>query len=206
MTVSQANSVSVDHIDALLSSLTFEYERIGNTNTTVCYAFLPNGFRVGHGDSACVDPANYKYEDGCKWARERALIDAKKNLWMMEGYLLKVTGNTSERYQPSKMESCSAAADTAPRACEELEGFKVYQGKAINRIAYEIQLDDVITPIKRANELDTGGPALSEIVIGDVEYQFAHFEPVLAGDFICFLDDTDIYHVRQSIMQQRNYL
>lgn len=205
MTVSQANSVSVNHIDTLLSSLTFEYERVGNTTTTVCYAFLPNGFRVGHGDSACVDPANYKYEDGCKWARERALIDAKNNLWMMEGYLLKVTGQTSDRYVSSST-AAAGIPDLKPRPCQELKGFSVYQGKAINRIAYEIQLDDVITPIKRANELDTGGPALSEIVIGDVEYQFAHFEPVLAGDFICFLDDTDIYHVRQSIMEQRNYL
>lgn len=205
MTVSQANSVSVNHIDTLLSSLTFEYERIGNTNTTVCYAFLPNGFRVGHGDSACVDLANYNYEDGCKHAKERALIDAENNLWMMEGYLLKVTGQTSDRYVSSRT-AAAGIPDLKPRPCQELKGFSVYQGKAINRIAYEIQLDDVITPIKRANELDTGGPALSEIVIGDVEYQFAHFEPVLAGDFICFLDDTDIYHVRKSIMQQRNYL
>lgn len=136
---------------------------------------------------------------------ESALIDAKNNLWMMEGYLLKVTGQTSDRYVSSST-AAAGIPDLKPRPCQELKGFSVYQGKAINRIAYEIQLDDVITPIKRANELDTGGPALSEIVIGDVEYQFAHFEPVLAGDFICFLDDTDIYHVRQSIMEQRNYL
>ncbi|WGY45235.1 Gp49 family protein [Vibrio sp. ABG19] len=205
----QVNSVSKSHIDALIASLTFEFERIGTTTTTVCYAFLPNGFSVGRGDDACVDPANYSYEYGCESAKENAIADAINTLWMLEGYLLKVTGKTSDRYVP-----CSTASagipDHKPRPCQELKGFNVYQGKAINRIAYEIQLDDVIKPIERASDighpLTEGGPAISEIEIHGKKYQFAHFEPVYAGDFIAYSSQTDIYHVRQSIMQQRNYL
>ena len=61
----------------------------------VCEAFLPNGFSVGSGKSACVDPSNFDYELGCKYAQERAEKDAIDNLWMLEGYLLKVTGKVS---------------------------------------------------------------------------------------------------------------
>ncbi len=87
-----ANKVEVAHIQAMVRSLEFKFERIGDTTTTVCYAFLPNGFTVGKGDSACVDPANFDYELGCKYAKERAVADATNNLWMLEGYVLKTTG------------------------------------------------------------------------------------------------------------------
>ncbi|WP_158119302.1 Gp49 family protein [Vibrio metoecus] len=196
MTEKELTSVSKAHINTLLASLNFHFERIGQTTTTVCYAFLPNGFRVGHGDSACVNPANYDYAEGCKWAKENAIKSATQNLWMMEGYLLKVTGQTSDRLTID-------AASTTPVDSDVLEGFKVYQGKAIKRTAYELQPTDVIIQLKQA---DSGGPCLSEVAIGGERYQFAHFEPVYAGDFICFLDAKDIYHVRRSVMEQRNYL
>lgn len=92
------DKVEFDHIQSLLDSCTFQYARIGDTTTTVCEAFLPNGFSVGSGKSACVDPNNYNYDDGCKYARERALVEAKNTLWQLEGYLLKVTGKTSDRH------------------------------------------------------------------------------------------------------------
>ncbi|EGR1129016.1 hypothetical protein EDL57_13435 [Vibrio cholerae] len=133
MTEKELTSVSKAHINTLLASLNFHFERIGQTTTTVCYAFLPNGFRVGHGDSACVNPANYDYAEGCKWAKENAIKSATQNLWMMEGYLLKVTGQTSDRLTID-------AASTTPVDSDVLEGFKVYQGKAIKRTAYELQL------------------------------------------------------------------
>lgn len=84
-------------IHAMVKALTFKFARIGMTTTTVCEAFLPNGFSVGSGKSACVDPKNYNYDDGCKYAQERAEADAVDTLWMLEGYLLKVAGCTSDR-------------------------------------------------------------------------------------------------------------
>ena len=94
----EQDKVAVEHIEDLVASLTFQYARIGTTTTTVCEAFLPNGFSVGSGKSACVNPANYDYDDGCKYAKENALAGAKQTLWQLEGYLLKITGKTSDAY------------------------------------------------------------------------------------------------------------
>lgn len=90
--------VKLELIESMKKSLVFKYARIEDTTTTVCEAFLPNGFSVGSGKSACVDPANFDYSLGCKYARERALEDASNNLWMLEGYLLKMTGSTSDSF------------------------------------------------------------------------------------------------------------
>lgn len=92
------DSVNFEHVQAMVDSLTFQYARIGETTTTVCEAFLPSGFSVGSGKSACVNPANYSYADSCKYARERAAADAKETIWQLEGYLLAITGKTSDRH------------------------------------------------------------------------------------------------------------
>ena len=85
-------------VESMLASLTFEFARIGDSTTTVCEAFLPNGFSVGSGKSACVDPDNFDYELGCKYAKENAAAEAKNTIWQLEGYLLKVTGKTSDKF------------------------------------------------------------------------------------------------------------
>lgn len=90
------NKVSPQLIDKQLDLLNYTFARIGNSTVTVCCAFLPNGFQVGTGESACVDPSNYDQALGEKYAKERAKASAKNKLWELEGYLLKVTGSTSE--------------------------------------------------------------------------------------------------------------
>ena len=47
---------------------------------------MTNGFVIGSGFSACVNPADYNQELGEKYAIERALADAENNLWQCEGY------------------------------------------------------------------------------------------------------------------------
>ena len=91
--------VPFDHIEAMMDSLTFRFARIGPTTTTVCYAYLPDGFRVGHGDSACVDADNFDYELGKKFAKQNAVKDAYDNLWGFEGYLLHRTGDISAKFE-----------------------------------------------------------------------------------------------------------
>lgn len=88
--------VEFTHIQTMASSLSYEYAKIG-AKTTVCCAFLPCGFQVASGESACVDPANYDQELGEKYAKERAEANAINKLWELEGYLLKVTGSTSDK-------------------------------------------------------------------------------------------------------------
>jgi hypothetical protein len=93
------DKVEYSHIEELANSLEFKFERVGDTTTTGCWAFLPNGFNVGYGESACVDPKNYDKALGEKYAKERCLSAAKDKLWELEGYLLKVTGKTSDQFK-----------------------------------------------------------------------------------------------------------
>lgn len=91
--------VEKKHIENVMKSLEFKFERVGNTTVTGCWAFLPNGFQVGYGESACVDPENYVYADGCKYAKQRCVVDAENKIWELEGYLLKITGKTSDKFE-----------------------------------------------------------------------------------------------------------
>lgn len=90
--------VKKSHIDSMIESLEFKFARVEDTTVTGCWAYLPNGFKVGYGESACVNPDDYKQSDGEKYAKQRAIQDATNKLWELEGYLLKVTGKTSEEF------------------------------------------------------------------------------------------------------------
>jgi len=52
--------------------------------TTICVLTLLNGFTVV-GKSACADPANFNKDLGAKIAFQ----DAERQIWSLEGYLLK---------------------------------------------------------------------------------------------------------------------
>lgn len=90
--------VTPEEIGELLSTVTYVCERVGDTTVTACWSFLPSGFQVGYGQSACVDPNNYDRALGEKYARERCAADTMNKLWELEGYLLSVTGNTTATY------------------------------------------------------------------------------------------------------------
>lgn len=90
------NKVAFEHIQSMVGSLEFKFARVEETTVTGCWAFLPNGFQVGYGESACVDPANYNQADGEKYAKERCVQNATNKLWELEGYLLATTGVTSD--------------------------------------------------------------------------------------------------------------
>lgn len=59
------------------------FERVTDT-TTVCLLTTVNGFEI-IGKSSCADPANYNQEIGEKVAHD----DALRQLWPLEGYLLR---------------------------------------------------------------------------------------------------------------------
>lgn len=88
--------VDFNEIKELADSLVYKFAVIEGTTTTVCKAILPNGFSVGTGESACIDPNEYNKELGEKYAKERAQANAVNELWKLEGYLLKVTGRTTK--------------------------------------------------------------------------------------------------------------
>jgi len=88
--------VEPTHINKMFASLSYQYARVGSTTVTGCWAFLPNGFSVGYGESSCVDPANFQATTGQHEARKRCEQASRDKLWELEGYLLKTTGKVSE--------------------------------------------------------------------------------------------------------------
>lgn len=98
--MTQKLKVPFAHIQAMVDTLTYQFARVGDTTTNGCWAALPNGFQVGYGSSACVIPSEYNEELGRKYAQERAKVDAANKLWELEGYLLAVTGKTSDEFGP----------------------------------------------------------------------------------------------------------
>ena len=90
------NKVPFEHVQKLKESLEYKFERVGTTTVTGCWAFLPNGFQIAYGESACVDPDNFDFELGKKYAKERAMQAADNKLWELEGYLLKMTGSITQ--------------------------------------------------------------------------------------------------------------
>jgi hypothetical protein len=84
-----SNSVTPEQIERLMASLVVKTTVFPGTTTTVAAAFLPNGFSVGFGISACIDPANFDAEKGERIATTNALNEARQKLWAYEGYALR---------------------------------------------------------------------------------------------------------------------
>jgi len=82
------NKVEFSEIQALVESLRFEFVIVPNSQITGCWGILPSGFKVGYGESGCVDPANFNKELGEKYAKERCIVDSTNELWKLEGYVL----------------------------------------------------------------------------------------------------------------------
>ncbi len=75
--------VTHEMIEAKIADETYWIPSVSPT-TTVCALALKNGFTV-IGKSGCADPANFNAELGQKIARD----DAVRQIWQLEGYLLK---------------------------------------------------------------------------------------------------------------------
>ena len=84
--------VTKEQIDAIMSDVTYYVQQIPDTTTTIAVAFDKDGFSLGVGMSACVDPANFNAELGEKYACEDAAKKAERKLWELEGYRLAKSG------------------------------------------------------------------------------------------------------------------
>lgn len=76
--------------------------------------------------------------------------------------------------------------------------FNRYQGKAIERLAHEVLATDVIVKTK--------AEATSAIDIDGELVYFKHYDPVMAGDFIVYVNDEDIYHCGRKVFLDRNHI
>ncbi len=188
--MSKINKVAFAHIQAIVSVLVFKFERVAETTVTGCWAFLPNGFQVGYGESACVDPEEFNFETGKKWAKERCIADATNELWKHEGYMLKMTGNVIEEAQYMGTTSLEVSR-------EDINGFTVYVGKPINRLGYEVKDGQAVTFIDQTTK---------SIEVAGETIPFKHHEPVKPGGFIVYLNDSDIYHCDRKVFAERNHI
>lgn len=90
-----------------------EFHKLSAT-LTVCVLTAANGFQIV-GKSACADPANYNQEIGEKVAYD----DAFRQLWALEGYLLRerIEALPKNRHGAPDFEAAAAAAAGIP-PCE----------------------------------------------------------------------------------------
>lgn len=77
-----APRITPEHVDSVI--VRQQFHLFPGTTTMVCLLELKNGFTV-IGKSACASPENYDHEVGMRVASD----DAKRQIWQLEGYLLK---------------------------------------------------------------------------------------------------------------------
>ena len=80
--------VTKEQIAAIMAGVTYHVYRVPDTTTTIAVAFDKDGFSLGVGMSACVDPENFDAELGKKYACEDAEKKSIAKLWELEGYRL----------------------------------------------------------------------------------------------------------------------
>lgn len=83
------NRVRPEDIDRLMADVQVRTHSFPGTTSTVAIAALPDGFVLGVGHSACIDPAAFDAEIGIKMATADALKKARDKAWELEGYLLR---------------------------------------------------------------------------------------------------------------------
>lgn len=83
-----APRVTPEHINKLMSRVTFTGAAAPGTTSTFVHAFLDGVFFLATGYSACVSPENFDAEVGMKIARANAERAARDKLWELEGYAL----------------------------------------------------------------------------------------------------------------------
>lgn len=78
-----------------------------------------------------------------------------------------------------------------------MSSFKEYQSKPIKRLAYRIREDD-------AGRITKVGEATYQLHVDGKPVDFQAYEPVNPGDYIVYLNDSDIYHCNAKVFAERN--
>jgi hypothetical protein len=84
----EIQKITPERIQALMQRVSYTYQVIEGTTTTLCVAMLDGKFSLAIGHSACVDPRLYNLETGKNYAKIDAEAQAGKRLWELEGYRL----------------------------------------------------------------------------------------------------------------------
>jgi hypothetical protein len=78
-----------EDIQAILSACKFEVDQAEGRTATHVHVYDEQGYYLGSGFSACVDPANFDAKLGQEYALNNAIGKAEGMLWQLEGYHLK---------------------------------------------------------------------------------------------------------------------
>lgn len=81
--------VSIHDIDNIMAKVRYDVRVIPNTTTVVATAITDDNFTLCNESTSCVDPRNFNQAFGEKYAKLNAEIEARKVLWMLEGWRLK---------------------------------------------------------------------------------------------------------------------
>lgn len=95
----------------LIESKVKEVDYVTRGVHTICYLTLQNGFTVT-GQSACADPRNYNEELGRKIAYDNAF----REVWPLEGYLLKESIWNAEQSQEKTADNPAPPAGESDKA------------------------------------------------------------------------------------------
>lgn len=74
--------------------------------------------------------------------------------------------------------------------------FKEYQSKPITRLAMQITLEHNLKYSPSTSEASVKTP--------DGELVFKCYEKPQLGDYVCYLNDEDIYHCSRKVFHERN--
>jgi len=76
--------------------------------------------------------------------------------------------------------------------------FKEYHSKPVTRTAYRIRdTDPYVTKVE-------GKESTFQLQVGPSTVQFKAYEQVKSGDYIVYLNHTDIYHCSSKVFEERN--
>lgn len=81
--------VDYNEVQRQKEQLIVQTHQFTGTTVTVAVALAPDGFMLGLGFSACVDPAEMDPAIGIEVATENALKDAEEKIWQLEGAKLR---------------------------------------------------------------------------------------------------------------------
>jgi hypothetical protein len=81
-------TISSAHIDKMLDLCSVHVGQPPGTTSTFVHVYLPGGFYLASGFSACVAPENFDADKGIEIAQADAYRKARDELWKLEGYRL----------------------------------------------------------------------------------------------------------------------
>jgi len=109
----ELSKVTEEYIFSRISSTHF-FQPFNGSTMTICNIVLDNGFSV-IGESACVDPANFKTDKGEKLAYDKAF----DNLWPLFGFLLA----EQRKEQGIELKSVDYSPAITSPVDDEIQGF-----------------------------------------------------------------------------------